>query len=70
MSEERVADEYCKACVYYPPNLPEHAYSEDDYRMLQEKKCSFDFHPQDEGCQLTRKTSCSLVDLESLQQSN
>jgi hypothetical protein len=70
MSEEWVADEHCEVCVYYPPNLPVNAYSKDDYRMLQEKKCSFDFQPHAEHCQATRKTSCLLVDLESLKQFN
>lgn len=60
------ANEHCAGCVYYPPNLPPHAYAEEDYRMLQEKLCSFDFVPGDPGCNGTRKTSCSLVDLEQL----
>lgn len=34
--------------------------------MLQEKECSFDFLPLDANCQATRKTSCSLVDLENM----
>lgn len=61
------APETCFGCVYYPPNLPPSAYDEDDYRMLQEKSCSFDFNPDDQHCQETRKTSCSLVDLQHLQ---
>lgn len=56
-------NEHCVGCVYYPPNLPVHAYAADDYRMLQEKSCSFDYQPGDQGCDSTRKTSCSLVDL-------
>ena len=59
-------NEYCMSCVYYPPNLPEHAYSEEDYQMLQSKNCSFDHVPHDDGCVITRKTSCSLVDLEEM----
>ena len=62
-------DEYCFGCVYYPPNLPESAYPADDYRLLQQKSCSYDYLPGDENCQLTRKTSCSVVDLENLKQS-
>ena len=58
--------EHCMSCVYYPPNLPVHAYSEDDYRMLQSKSCSFDHEPLDDDCIMTRKTSCSLVDLEEM----
>ena len=56
-------------CVYYPPNLPETAYSAEDYRMLQAKSCSFDYQPEDDCCNVTRKTSCSLVDLETMVQS-
>ena len=63
------AHEHCVSCVYYPPNLPASGYSEEDFRMLQAKSCSFDFQPQDDNCQATRKTSCSLVDLEHLQRS-
>ena len=59
--------EYCFGCVYYPPNLPADAYPAEDYRMLQAKRCSFDFRPGDTACTATRKTSCSLVDLEKLQ---
>ena len=47
----------------YPANLPPGAYSAEDYRMLQQKSCSFDFLPGDEHCAQTRKTSCSLVQL-------
>ncbi len=59
-------NEHCFGCVYYPPNLPADAYPAEDYRMLQGKSCSFDFNPEDENCRATRKTSCSLVDLENL----
>jgi hypothetical protein len=59
-------DDHCLGCVFYPPNLPSHAYSPADYVMLQEKTCSFDFLPGDNNCQVTRKTSCSLLDLEKL----
>ena len=55
---------HCPACVFYPPNLPAHAYSEDDYRMLQAKSCCFDHQPGDHNCLQSRKTSCSLLDLE------
>lgn len=61
-------NDHCLGCVYYPPNLPPSAYAEEDYRMLQAKDCSFDHQPGDEGCRITRKTSCSMVDLEQLQQ--
>ena len=68
MSNTTTETEHCLGCVYYPPNLPASAYAEEDYRMLQAKTCSFDHHPGDEGCRTTRKTSCSLVDLEHLKQ--
>ena len=55
---------HCLGCVYYPPNLPSSAYSADDYAMLQSKTCSYDHSPGDSGCQLTRKTSCAIVDLD------
>ena len=51
------------ARVYYPPNLPAHAYPEEDWKMLQERSCSYDFTPDDSGCRQTRKSSCSIVDL-------
>ena len=57
--------EHCVGCVYYPPNLPPNAYPPEDYNMLRAKSCSFDFLPGDEHCVETRKTSCSLVDLEA-----
>lgn len=59
-------NEHCLGCVYYPPNLPPAAYPVEDYRILQEKSCSFDFLPLGRGCKQTRKTSCSLVDLKHL----
>jgi len=62
-------DEFCFGCVYYPPNLPESAYSADDYKLLQQKNCSYDHLPGDENCQSVRKTSCSVVDLENLKKS-
>lgn len=65
MYETECVNEHCIGCVYFPPNLPEQAYAEEDYRMLQAKSCSFDYQPADEACAVTRKTSCSLVDLEN-----
>lgn len=64
MNETRSNSEYCQCCVYYPPNLPENAYSSEDYLMLQSKDCAFDFEPMDKQCQQSRKSSCSLIDLE------
>ena len=57
--------ELCFGCVYYPPNLPRQSYAAEDWTMLQQRACSFEHTPGDEGCQVTRKTSCSLVDLSS-----
>ena len=65
MYETEPVSEHCAGCVYFPPNLPEQAYTSEDYRMLQAKNCSFDFQPTDRNCVVTRKTSCSLVDLEN-----
>ena len=58
--------EHCMSCVYYTRNLPASAYTEE----VQTKSCSFDYQPQDGNCRVARKTSCSLVDLEQLQQSS
>lgn len=63
-TQAQAQGEHCTSCVFYPPNLPPEAYPADDYAMLQQKSCSFDFQPADRDCQQTRKTSCSLVDLE------
>ncbi len=57
----------CPGCVYYPPNLPRHAYAEDDWAMLQARTCSFEHTPGSDDCLSSRKTSCSLVDLAALQ---
>jgi hypothetical protein len=58
--------ELCFGCVYYPPNLPVQSYAAEDWAMLQQRACSFEHTPGDAGCQATRKTSCSLVDLGAL----
>lgn len=63
----QTANENCIGCVYFPPNLPPRAYPVEDYRMLQEKSCCFDYLPGDTGCSETRKSSCSLIDLQHLQ---
>ena len=59
-------EECCAGCVYYPPNLPSQAYSKEDWLMLNEKTCSFDYYPNDGDCQQTRKTSCSIVDINNM----
>lgn len=65
MSEKTAEpNEYCLGCVYFPPNLPRQAYALEDWETLQARQCSFDFLPEDVECQATRKTSCSLVDLD------
>lgn len=56
-------NELCFGCVYYPPNLPRHAYDQADWDMLQARSCSFDHAPGDTHCLSSRKTSCALVDL-------
>ena len=53
----------CSGCVYFPGNLPAHAYAKEDYDLLQSKACSYDLIPGGPVCQQTRKTSCSIVDL-------
>ena len=63
MNKQQSMNGFCAGCVYYPPNLPENAYPEKDYRILQAKHCSFDYQPAGQDCMATRKTSCSLVDL-------
>lgn len=70
MNTTQNENESCCNCVYYPPNLPPGAYPAQDYSMLQQKSCSFDFLPGDPDCATTRKTSCSLVDLEHLRRGN
>ncbi len=55
--------ELCAGCVYFPPNLPRHAYAQADWDMLQARDCSFAHQPGGDECLATRKTSCRLVDL-------
>lgn len=69
MNKSKALEETCIGCVYYPPNLPAQAYSEKDFQMLQLKSCSFDHQPEDENCLTTKKTSCSLVDIDNLKKS-
>lgn len=57
--------ELCFGCVYFPPNLPRQSYADEDWDMLQKRSCSFENYPGDKGCQASRKTSCSMVDLNS-----
>ncbi len=59
------SEELCGGCVYHPPNLPRRAYAPEDWAMLQVRQCSFEYRPGDGDCAATRKTSCSLVDLDS-----
>jgi len=58
-------NELCLGCVYYPPNLPEHAYPAEDWKQLQTRNCSFDYSPDDRDCKQYRKTSCSIVDMQN-----
>jgi hypothetical protein len=59
-------EEHCFGCVYYPPNLPRHAYADADWAMLQARACAFEHVPGTSDCLASRKTSCSLVDLETV----
>jgi len=65
--KDESVNKLCAGCVYYPPNLPAHAYTKEDWEMLQQKKCSYEYLPGDSGCQLMRKTSCSIVDMKTEQ---
>lgn len=56
----------CFGCVYYPPNLPPDAYAPKDGEMLQSRQCSLEHKPGDTDCLTSRKSSCSLVDLDAL----
>jgi len=63
MADTREPPELCFGCVYYPPNLPPTAYSAEDWTLLQVLACSHEHEPGSEACLVTRKTSCSIVDL-------
>jgi len=58
--------EWCFGCVYHPPNLPAHAYASSDWDMLQTRSCAFEHTPGTPDCTASRKTSCSLVDLATM----
>lgn len=58
-----LTEQYCFGCVFYPPNLPPHAYAEADWALLQSMRCSLEHAPGTESCLHGRKTSCGLVDL-------
>ena len=66
INEPENINELCAGCVYFPQNLPEQAYPADDWKLLQQKSCSFDYAPDDSDCRLSRKTSCSIVDMKKL----
>ena len=61
--EASKVEKLCEMCVFFPPNLPENKYPKEDWIELQKKSCSFDYVPGDPDCLVSRKTSCSLVDL-------
>lgn len=54
---------HCLGCVYYPPNLPRQAYSDQDWYLLQSLACAHEHEPGSPACAASRKTSCSLLDL-------
>ncbi len=58
-----LVERYCFGCVLYPPNLPPYAYSEEDWALLQGMACSLEHKPGMPDCLVSRKTSCSLVEL-------
>lgn len=60
---ERLLEDYCLGCVYYPPNLPPDAYAAADWHLLKDMACSLEHTAGGADCQASRKTSCSLVDL-------
>jgi hypothetical protein len=62
---DQATHELCSGCVYYPPNLPSHAYATPDWVELQARACAFDHTPGTVNCMTSRKTSCSLLDLEA-----
>jgi hypothetical protein len=64
MSGAENAKEMCKGCVYYPPNLPQSLYSDEDWELIQSKECSFDAEPGDGMCDSFRKGACKLVSLD------
>jgi hypothetical protein len=61
-----MGNKLCGSCVFFPPNLPEQAYSEEEYRMLMSKACSFDATSGDENCNAMRRGCCGLVSLDKL----
>ena len=62
---ESAIETYCTGCVYHPPNLPPDAYPPQDWALLQTRICAFEHLPGTPDCLDTRKTSCSLVDLDA-----
>ena len=58
-------NEHCLVLRLLSTKSAPNAYSKEDYRMLQKKNYSFDFQPKDDNCNTIRKTSCSLVNLET-----
>lgn len=63
MCERAETEALCAGCVYYPPNLPRHAYAAVDWQALQAMDCSYECRPGSEACLAARKTACALVDL-------
>lgn len=62
---ESAVETHCAGCVYHPPNLPPDAYPPEDWAMLQTRICAFEHTPGSPDCLETRKTHCSLVDLDA-----
>ena len=62
---ESAVETHCAGCVYHPPNLPPDAYPPEDWAMLQTRICAFEHTPGSPDCLETRKTHCSLDDLDA-----
>ena len=62
-AKTNLIEEHCLGCVFYPPNLPQSAYTPADWQELQAMDCSLEHTPGSAGCLASRKTSCSLLDL-------
>lgn len=53
----------CVGCVFFPQNLIQKFYSQEDWEMLQARDCALEHSPGTAECEGNRKTSCSIVKL-------
>jgi len=56
-------EKLCKGCVYFIENLPRDAYSEEEWELMKEHRCTVGAEPGDELCSVFRKSSCSIINL-------